>query len=226
MRRNAITGAIVAALFAVLVGVVYLLSNKNDNKSAAKTTTSTAAAATTTTTTPLPAGCVATKPQAANVTRTFSKAPAMTVNKAKKYSATISTSCGTVVVALDAAHAPKGVNNFVFLAQHHFYDGLTWHRVVKDFVVQGGDPKGDGTGGPGYSVVTETPASGYKQGTIAYAKSASEANGTAGSQFFIVSGSSISALNQKTNGAYQYGAFGQVSKGLDAVKKLQSLVPS
>lgn len=150
----------------------------------------------------------------------------MQIDPSKTYTATISTSCGDIVVALDAKAAPKGVNNFVFLAKNHFYDGLSWHRVVKGFVIQGGDPKGDGTGGPGYSVVTELPGGGYKLGTLAWAKTGSDPAGTAGSQFFVVSGTDTSALNQKVNGQYQYGAFGNVTKGIDVAQKMESLAPA
>src|SRR5262249_19447910 len=161
--------------------------------------------ATTTATTPLPAGCVSTKPTVPKgVAHTYAKAPAMQIDPSKTYTATISTSCGDITVALDAKAAPKGVNNFVYLAKNHFYDGLTWHRVVKDFVIQGGDPKGDGTGGPGYSVVTELPAGGYKLGTLAWAKAGNDPAGAAGSQFFVVTGSSTQALNEKVSGKYQY----------------------
>src|SRR5262249_61745142 len=86
--------------------------------------------------------------------------PAQPPNPDTPYTATIDTSEGKMVVALDAATAPKSVNNFVFLARKHFYDGLTFHRVAKDFVIQGGDPKGDGSGGPGYKVQAQTPPGG------------------------------------------------------------------
>ena len=101
------------------------------------------------------------------------------------------------------------------------YDGLTWHRVVSGFVIQGGDPSGDGTGGPGYDVVTETPHSDFQTGDLAYAKGGTDPNGTAGSQFFVVTGDPA-PLNQKVEGEYQYGRFGHVTDGLDVAQKLES----
>src|SRR5256885_13116875 len=106
--------------------------------------------------------CNDTKPPENPNRPTFTAEPPMTVDKAKKYTATIDTSCGKITVDLDAKGAPHSVNNFVFLADKHFYDGLTWHRVVKDFVIQGGDPQGNGSGGPGHEVGGELPQDGYK----------------------------------------------------------------
>jgi cyclophilin family peptidyl-prolyl cis-trans isomerase len=146
--------------------------------------------------------------------RTFSKAPAQTLKPDTTYRATIDTSEGKMVVALDASTAPKSVNNFVFLARKDFYNGLTFHRVAKDFVIQGGDPKGDGSGGPGYTVQAETPANGYQVGSVAWAKGGNEPAGTAQSQFFIVTspapapGQGVDFLNQQP---YQYGIIGNVT---------------
>ena len=161
--------------------------------------------------------------------RTFSKPPAMTIDPAKQYTATIDTSEGQIVVALDAAGAPTGVNNFVFLANKHFYDGLRFSRAAKDFVIQAGSPKNDGIGGPGYSITDEVPASGYQVGSVAYAKGGNEAAGTAGSQFFIVTspapapGQGLDALNTQP---YQYGALGTVTSGLDVAQKIGSYAPT
>ena len=80
----------------------------------------------------------------------FDAAPEMGIDTSKRYTATIDTSMGSIVVALDAINAPKTVNNFVFLAAHHFYDNVIFHRIVNGFVLQGGDPEGSGMGGPGY----------------------------------------------------------------------------
>src|SRR5437870_4358448 len=119
-------------------------------------------------------------------TRKFSKPPALALKPATVYSATLDTSEGKIIVTLDAANAPNSVNNFVFLARKHFYDGLTFHRVAKDFVIQGGDPKATGSGGPGYKTQVETPANGYQVGSVAWAKGGQDPPGPAGSQFFIV----------------------------------------
>jgi cyclophilin family peptidyl-prolyl cis-trans isomerase len=161
--------------------------------------------------------------------RKFSKPPAQTLKPDTTYTATIDTSEGKMVVNLDAAAAPTSVNNFVFLARKHFYDGLTFHRVAKDFVIQGGDPKGDGSGGPGYKVQAETPPNGYQVGSVAWAKGQQEPAGTAGSQFFIVfspapaAGQGLDALNQQP---YQYGVIGDTTpETLPVAQKIGALAP-
>jgi len=161
--------------------------------------------------------------------RKFSKPPAQTLKPDTTYTATIDTSEGKMVVNLDAAAAPTSVNNFVFLARKHFYDGLTFHRVAKDFVIQGGDPKGDGSGGPGYKIQAETPPNGYQVGSVAWAKGQQEPAGTAGSQFFIVfspapaAGQGLDALNQQP---YQYGVIGDTTpETLPVAQKIGALAP-
>ena len=122
------------------------------------------------------------------------KAPKDTISRKKTYEASFDTSCGTFVVKFDQKDAPNTVNSLVFLIEHHFYDGLTFHRIAKDFVIQGGDPKGDGSGGPGYSTVDAPPANAqYPVGTIAMAKTGSDPAGTSGSQFFVVTSASAQA---------------------------------
>lgn len=148
--------------------------------------------------------------------KTYDEPPPMTIDPAKTYTATMETSCGTMVANLDAANAPKAVNNFVFLARDDFYDGLTWHRVVNDFVIQGGDPKGDGTGGVGYDVAAEPPTDGYELGSLAAAKTGTDPAGTMGSQFFIVTGSRGTSLPN------DYARFGILTEGLDVAQKLES----
>jgi cyclophilin family peptidyl-prolyl cis-trans isomerase len=117
------------------------------------------------------------------------------------------------VVALDAAGAPQTVNNFVFLALHHYYDGVIFHRIINGFMCQGGDPTGTGTGGPGYRFNDELPKPGrYEVGSVAMANAGPHTNG---SQFFIVSGPSGVGLPP------QYSLFGKVVKGLDVVDAMQ-----
>ena len=104
------------------------------------------------------------------------------------WAVTLTTSCGTIRIALDSATGGTATSSFAALARAGFYDGLDFHRVVPGFVVQGGDPKGDGSGGPGYTVVDAPPSDyQYKNGDVAMAKAPSEPAGAAGSQFFIVS---------------------------------------
>jgi cyclophilin family peptidyl-prolyl cis-trans isomerase len=224
--RTARNVGIVAVIFVGGIVLFNVLSGGSSKKKAS--TTSTTVAAPTTTTPPItvdPAAvarvkCTDTKPPVPPK-NTHQKAPAMTLDPNKSYTATISTSCGDIEVALDAKNAPKGVNNFVTLARQGFYDGLLWHRVVKNFVIQGGDPLGNGQGGPGYDIPTELPANGYPLGTLAWAKTQNAAAGSAGSQFFVVTSDRPASLEQKQGGSYQYGAFGQVTGGIEVAKKLE-----
>ena len=105
-------------------------------------------------------------------------APPMQIDAAKHYTATIDTSLGTMKADLFASDAPMTVNNFVFLAQQGFYDGVTFHRVIKDFMVQTGDPTGTGTGGPGYRFNDEPVKRQYERGTLAMANAGPNTNGS------------------------------------------------
>ena len=140
--------------------------------------------------------------------------PPTVIDLSKKYAITVRTSRGDFVISLvDPNVAPQTVNNFVYLAQHGFYAGLTFHRVVPGFVVQGGDPSGDGTGGPAYKLPNETNPSKWPRGTVGMASSAA---GVSGSQFFITLGD---APFLATNGVYNH--FGQVTSGMDVIDKIQ-----
>jgi len=133
----------------------------------------------------------------------------------------VKTNFGDIDLALDTKNAPKGAGRFIELSRAGFYDGLTWHRVVKDFVIQGGDPNGDGTGDPGYRVITEPPSAGYREGSVAMANGGPD---TTGSQFFVVLTAKAGKDLAKLGGPpYLYSSLGQVTKGLDVVKKLGSL---
>jgi peptidyl-prolyl cis-trans isomerase B (cyclophilin B) len=139
----------------------------------------------------------------------------------KNYTATMKTNLGTIVMALDAKNAPKAAGRFIELARGKFYDGLTIHRVAKDFVIQGGDPKGDGTGNSGNPpVVGEVPKDHYPVGALAGAKGSSDPAGTFDSQFFIVTGSKGATLPN------DYARFGLVTSGMDVVQKIAALAPS
>ena len=153
------------------------------------------------------AGCPASTTTRVN-TLTWSKAPAVTIDKSKTYEAHFVTTAGDFVVKLDAATAPITTNNFVFLAQHDFYKCVIFHRVIPGFVIQGGDPTGTGTGGPGYTIADEYPKTGsptYPLYSVAMANTGSPHSG--GSQFFIVTGASGEALPAS------YSLFGQVISG-------------
>jgi cyclophilin family peptidyl-prolyl cis-trans isomerase len=136
----------------------------------------------------------------------------MGIDPSKRYTATMDTSMGTLVIALDAINAPVTVNNFVFLAAHHYYDGIIFHRIINGFVCQGGDPGGTGTGGPGYRFQDEPVKQRYQLGSVAMANAGPNTNG---SQFFLISGPS------GVNLPPQYNHFGQIVKGLDVLDAMQ-----
>jgi cyclophilin family peptidyl-prolyl cis-trans isomerase len=144
--------------------------------------------------------------------RTFPEAPAMQIDVNKKYLVRIKTLKATIELCLDPQLAPQTVNNFVFLARNKFYDGLTFHRVEPGFVIQGGDPKGDGSGGPGYTIAEEPVKGEYIDGAVAMAKA--QAPHTTGSQFFIDIDDNRAKLSKL------YSLFGVVSKGLDVAKTI------
>jgi cyclophilin family peptidyl-prolyl cis-trans isomerase len=147
-------------------------------------------------------------------TQQFSDVPEMGIDPAKRYTATMETSMGTIVIALDPIKAPKTVNNFVFLAGYHYYEGVIFHRIIKGFVCQGGDPTGTGRGGPGYRFEDELPKAGqYEIGSLAMANAGPNTNG---SQFFIISGADGARLPPN------YALFGKVVKGLDIVEAMQT----
>ena len=116
----------------------------------------------------------------------WSSPPPMTINENGSYTALMKTSMGNITIRLDPTQAPKTVNNFVFLSKQGFYDGVTFHRVIPGFMIQGGDPTGTGSGGPGYQFADELPHAGqYKIGSVAMANAGPNTNG---SQFFIITG--------------------------------------
>lgn len=150
--------------------------------------------------------------------RTSLEKPGEVVSRGEAASVEFTTSEGDFTVELDTTRAPVTSNNFAYLAEQGFYDGLTFHRIVPDFVIQGGDPAGDGTGGPGYSVVEEPPGDlAYRPGVVAMAKSGTEPSGTSGSQFFIVTGAGGTSLTP------DYALVGEVSQGFDVVEKIGAL---
>ena len=138
--------------------------------------------------------------------------PAEAVEPGARYSATIDTPHGAIEIALDPVGAPLTVNNFVHLARAGYYDGLTFHRVVDGFVVQGGCPKGSGAGGPGYQFPDEPVVGDYIPGSVAMANAGPNTNG---SQFFI------STVDNRGRLAKSYNLFGQVVSGMDAVGRIR-----
>lgn len=143
----------------------------------------------------------------------WSNPPSMQIDPKKNYTATIETNRGTIELQLSAQYAPKTVNNFVFLAREGFYDGVTFHRVISNFMVQGGDPTGSGRGGPGYRFEDEFKGNplNHETGVISMANAGP---GTNGSQFFITH-SPQPHLNGK------HTVFGKVTKGQDVVNAIR-----
>ncbi|MDA8040783.1 MAG: peptidylprolyl isomerase [Actinomycetota bacterium] len=145
----------------------------------------------------------------------FSDPPPMCIDLSKRYSAEMVTTKGSMAFALDALGAPRTVNNFVFLARYHYFEGIFFHRVIPGFVVQGGDPEGTGAGGPGYRFEDELPKPGrYEIGSLAMANAGPNTNG---SQFFIISGPDGVRLPP------QYSLFGQLTAGRDVLAEINGL---
>jgi len=221
-RRRQMVAAVLVAM--LVLGVAALLNTGGS----AKTKKVTAGASTTlpgkapTTLAPGPAtslalGNPACPPPGGTDKRstTFAAEPTMCIDPAKSYSADVKTTKGSFTVAFDAKAAPKTVNNFVFLARNHYFDGVVFHRVIPGFVIQGGDPQGTGMGGPGYKFADELPAAGaYKLGSVVMANSGPNTNG---SQFFVITGDQGVALPPS------YALFGQVTSGMDVVKAIEAL---
>ncbi len=148
----------------------------------------------------------------------YSQAPAMQIDPARQYRAILHTEKGDIQIELFAAHAPRTVNNFVFLAREGFYNGTTFHRVIKGFMAQGGDPTGTGTGGPGYRFADEPGALALKHEGEGILSMANAGPNTNGSQFFITYGPTPH-LNGK------HAVFGRVVAGMDVAKAIRERDP-
>jgi len=163
---------------------------------------------------PTSASAASTSP---NAPKQWSKAPDMTIDTNKSYQAEVTTSKGAFTIDLFAKDAPKTVNNFVFLSKEGFYNNITFHRIIKSFMIQTGDPLGTGMGGPGYKFADElSSAHKYEPGIVAMANAGPNTNG---SQFFICSGDDCSSLNKIPN----YTIFGKVEDaGMATIQQIAS----
>jgi cyclophilin family peptidyl-prolyl cis-trans isomerase len=160
-------------------------------------------------------GCGGQSGASATHAQTWSSPPAMALKPGASYSAVVTTNFGAFTISLFAAQDPVAVNNFVFLAQQHYYDGLRFFRVIKTFMVQTGDPNNNGTGGPGYRFGDELPPTvPYAPGVVAMANSGPNTNG---SQFFVCTGQDCDTLPPS------YTELGQVTSGMDVVQKIAAL---
>ena len=182
---------IVVALFVAVVVVVQLASGGSSKKKASSTTT------------------VATTPTTE-----------IKLDPGKTYTADVTTNYGPITIKLDTKNAPVAAGHFIKLAKAGFYNGSRWHRVAKDFVIQGGAPGGDPNKSYGHSVVGETPKNHYAVGAVAAAKTQNDPAGTFDSQFFIVTGSGGATLPN------DYASFGTVTSGMQNAQKIAALVPA
>jgi peptidyl-prolyl cis-trans isomerase B (cyclophilin B) len=143
--------------------------------------------------------------------------PRGTLDPARTYDIVFETSCGDFTVRLDVESAPNTTASFASLTRNGFFDDTTFHRIVPAFVIQGGDPTGTGGGGPGYSTVDRPPAGAtYPRGIVAMGKTATERPGTAGSQFFVVTGKKVPLTAD-------YAIIGKVVEGMDTVMRIGKL---
>jgi peptidyl-prolyl cis-trans isomerase B (cyclophilin B) len=200
---------IVLAVFAVLaIGVVaaILIGQGGDSGDESSSPSATTAGAD---------GCE--EVEAPEPKTTSFEAPKQVLSKGEAATAIVKTSCGTFEIALDTDRAPKTANSFAFLAEEGFYDGLTFHRIVPGFVIQGGDPEGTGSGGPGYSVDEKPPPNlAYTKGIVAMAKSSAEPPGRSGSQFYVVTAPDAGLPPE-------YALVGRVDKGFDVVERIEAV---
>jgi len=228
VRRGTVIG------FAVLlvIGIIALAGGFSGSSKSATTTSSSSSSTTSTTSVSsrqaavdavaVAAGCPS-SPTTPLTKPKYSKAPPLTIDTSKIYKATVKTDVGTFVITLDAKESPIAVNSFVFLARNKFFNCVIFHRVIPGFVIQGGDPTGKGTGGPGYEFAEKGPplaakgAPQYPLGSVAMANSNSPATtdpNTNGSQFFVVTGSQGETLSN------DYVLFGQVTTGMSVANKI------
>jgi cyclophilin family peptidyl-prolyl cis-trans isomerase len=208
-QRTTAIGIGVGAGVAVIAIVAVALTRGNGGKEAAGSTSPT----------PETVACGAEVPKDAYTTKPqFASAPRLRIDTGKTYLATLQTSCGTIVVQLDAARAPETVNSFVFLARKGYFDGTRVHRLDTSLdIIQAGDPTGTGKGGPGYTIPDElTGKEKYTTGVVAMANTGVADSG--GSQFFIVTGPKAQKLLGPT-----YTIFGHVIEGLDVAQRIQNL---
>jgi cyclophilin family peptidyl-prolyl cis-trans isomerase len=147
----------------------------------------------------------------------WSAPPAMTIDKTKTYFASVDTTLGKFKIQLFASETPATVNNFVFLSKQGYYNGIIFHRIIKTFMIQTGDPTGTGSGGPGYKFNDELPVKHkYEAGIVAMANAGPNTNG---SQFFVCTGADSAGLNSAPN----YNQFGKIVEGMDIVLKIASV---
>jgi cyclophilin family peptidyl-prolyl cis-trans isomerase len=199
--------ALIAALGALALGVLSGCGSSGDDTSSTAAQTSTTASS---------GPCQAVDLPAPKGVQHLRK-PTLVLDPSKTWTVRVTTNCGSFTIRFDVARAPKTAASFVSLAKKGFYDDLTFHRIAQGFVIQGGDPLGDGSGGPGYTIV-EKPPNGvhYTHGVVAMAKTAQEPDGASGSQFFVVTAPDAGLPPQ-------YAVVGRVVQGLGVVDAIGAL---
>ncbi len=218
LRQYGFVGALIGVVLVAAIGL-FLIAGGDDDTTDASTddAAETEEAAETDEAAPEPLPCPAEDGSSERVIEFPAPPPDCLVDGAT-YTAVFDTSAGEITAELDPSAAPATVNNFVYLARYHFYEGSTFHRVIQDFVIQGGDPTGDppGTGSPGYTIAEEVPEPGeYQVGSLVMAKRTPP--NTTGAQFFIVTGDDGASLPN------EYSLFGQVSGGLEVATEIQGV---
>ncbi len=215
-RQRLILLASSIALIGAGVLVVLLVQDRGKAKPSASPTNDASAAEAPK---PQPVACGAELPAAAGSRKlSYGRAEDQTLDADRTTLLRLETSCGDIEIELDVEESPATANSVAYLARQRFYDGLVYHRIVPGFVIQGGDPRGDGSGGAGYDIV-EPPPKGtkYTEGVVAMAKAGNDPPGSSSSQFFIVSGPEAEDLPA------EYAVLGKVLKGMDVVRKIEKL---
>jgi peptidyl-prolyl cis-trans isomerase B (cyclophilin B) len=206
-------------LAVLLVPTLGLLGCGSASKSASQTTGAAQSSSAQTTANASARGCHSASQPAPKGTVHLPK-PHGALDPAKHYVVSLATNCGTIGIELAVKEAPKTAASFAYLVKRGFYDQLTFHRVVPGFVIQGGDPQGDGSGGPGYTVVERPPAGlQYTKGLVAMAKTGTEPPGASGSQFFIVTGTNIGLPPE-------YALLGRIVNGQSTVQAISEVSTS
>jgi peptidyl-prolyl cis-trans isomerase B (cyclophilin B) len=208
---------LVSTTVAVALALAAAGCGRDDNEADTTTpaTTATTQASTTAATEKDAAGCtVVPAPRPREEGRL--RAPTLRLSTATRYTVTLHTNCGDIAIRLDVARAPKTSASFASLVKNGFYDGLGFHRVLADFVIQGGDPLGNGQGGPGYDIVEKPPSSiRYTRGVVAMAKAGVDPSGSSGSQFFIVTA-------EDARLPPDYALVGKVTSGFGTMNRIVS----
>jgi peptidyl-prolyl cis-trans isomerase B (cyclophilin B) len=209
--RNWLRLALIVVLVGALAVLVIVLTGGDDNGDDADQ-----ASTATTPSAPTEAECApAERPEPKDISY---DRPEQVLERGEPAIASVDTSCGGFHIELDTQGSPKTSNSFAFLAEEGVYDGTWFHRIVPGFVIQGGDPGADGTGGPGYTVIERPPSdTSYLRGMVAMAKTSVEPPGASGSQFFVVTAPADADLPA------QYAVLGEVVEGMDVVSRIARL---